>query len=147
MSPLRQIANKWDPTSAVLETKPDATPPAQAALSSPPPVLPRRPTPAAASQPSMPQPAPQPPKPAAVPGSPQPSGSGGFAVRLLNAGNSKILAIKEVRQATSLGLKESKDLVDGAPAIVAQGLSLSEAQLLAQRFTSIGAIADVRATP
>jgi large subunit ribosomal protein L7/L12 len=121
MSSLRQIANKWDPQSPVLETAPGAP------VRGMPPVL--RATPA--------------PPPAAAQRRPA---SGHFGVRLLDSGGSKLHAIRELRQATGLGLKECKDLVESAPGFVARNLALPEAQALVARFTGIGAVADISAT-
>jgi len=57
-----------------------------------------------------------------------------FAVHLLAAGDKKINVIKVVREVTSLGLKEAKDLVDGAPKVVKEGLSKEEAATIKKKF-------------
>lgn len=73
-----------------------------------------------------------------------PAGEAGpHQVRLIDAGPNKISVIKEVREATGLGLKESKDLVDAAPSIVARGLSRAAAEQLAQALRDSGGAAEV----
>lgn len=62
-----------------------------------------------------------------------------FNVVLKNAGASKINVIKVVREATGLGLKEAKDLVDGAPKPVKEGLGKEEADALAAKLKEAGA--------
>lgn len=62
-----------------------------------------------------------------------------FNVVLKNAGASKINVIKVVREATGLGLKEAKDLVDGAPKAVKEGLGKEEADALAAKLKEAGA--------
>ena len=61
-----------------------------------------------------------------------------FAVILKAAGDQKIKVIKAVREATGLGLKEAKDLVDGAPKAVKEGLSKDEAEKLAATLKEAG---------
>ena len=67
-----------------------------------------------------------------------------FTVHLLNAGDKKINVIKVVREVTSLGLKEAKDLVDGAPKAVKEGLSKDEAQAIKKKFEEVGAQVEVK---
>ena len=62
-----------------------------------------------------------------------------FNVTLKDAGANKIQVIKVVRDATGLGLKEAKDLVDGAPKTVKEGASKEEAEELKAKFTEVGA--------
>ncbi|MEK6754566.1 MAG: 50S ribosomal protein L7/L12 [Bacteroidota bacterium] len=61
-----------------------------------------------------------------------------FAVELKNAGAQKINVIKVVRAATGLGLKEAKDLVDGAPKVVKEGLNKDEAEKLKKEIEEAG---------
>jgi large subunit ribosomal protein L7/L12 len=67
-----------------------------------------------------------------------------FAVHLLGAGDKKINVIKVVREVTSLGLKEAKDLVDGAPKIVKEGVSKDEAAAIKKKFEEVGATVEVK---
>jgi large subunit ribosomal protein L7/L12 len=62
-----------------------------------------------------------------------------FNVELTAAGSNKIAVIKVVRDATGKGLKESKDLVDGAPKVVKEGASKEEAEELKKKLTEAGA--------
>ena len=62
-----------------------------------------------------------------------------FAVHLTSAGDKKINVIKVVREVTSLGLKEAKDLVDGAPKVVKEGVSKDEAAAIKKKFEEVGA--------
>ena len=62
-----------------------------------------------------------------------------FTVVLAAAGANKINVIKAVREVTSLGLKEAKDLVDGAPKTVKEGVSKEEAENIKKKFTDAGA--------
>src|ERR1035437_9048000 len=62
-----------------------------------------------------------------------------FAVVLTEVGANKINVIKAVREVTSLGLKEAKDLVDGAPKTVKEGVNKEEAATLKKKFTEAGA--------
>src|ERR1022692_87667 len=62
-----------------------------------------------------------------------------FAVVLTAVGANKINVIKAVREVTSLGLKEAKDLVDGAPKTVKEGVSKDEAETIKKKFTEAGA--------
>jgi large subunit ribosomal protein L7/L12 len=67
-----------------------------------------------------------------------------FALHLVNAGDKKINVIKVVREVTSLGLKEAKDLVDGAPKVVKEGLSKEEAATIKKKFEEVGAKVEVK---
>jgi large subunit ribosomal protein L7/L12 len=67
-----------------------------------------------------------------------------FAVHLTSAGDKKINVIKVVREVTSLGLKEAKDLVDGAPKVVKEGLSKDEAAAMKKKFEEVGATVEVK---
>src|ERR671938_1724995 len=62
-----------------------------------------------------------------------------FTVILKNAGGNKINTIKVVREVTSLGLKEAKDLVDGAPKPLKEGVSKEEAENIRKKFVDAGA--------
>src|SRR5919202_2319588 len=67
-----------------------------------------------------------------------------FNVILTAAGANKINVIKVVREVTSLGLKEAKDLVDGAPKPVKEGVSKEEAEAIRKKFVDAGATVDVK---
>src|SRR5438445_201148 len=67
-----------------------------------------------------------------------------FAIHLLNAGDKKINVIKVVREVTSLGLKEAKDLVDGAPKVVKEGISKDEAAAIKKKFEDVGAQVEIK---
>ena len=67
-----------------------------------------------------------------------------FTVVLTDVGGNKINVIKAVREVTSLGLKEAKDLVDGAPKTVKEGVSKDEAAAIKKKFEEAGAKVDVR---
>jgi large subunit ribosomal protein L7/L12 len=67
-----------------------------------------------------------------------------FNVILTVAGANKINVIKAVREVTSLGLKEAKDLVDGAPKAIKEGVSKDEAATIAKKFTDAGATVEVK---
>jgi large subunit ribosomal protein L7/L12 len=67
-----------------------------------------------------------------------------FAVVLTVVGANKINVIKAVREVTSLGLKEAKDLVDGAPKTVKEGVSKEEAETIKKKFTDAGATVEVK---
>jgi large subunit ribosomal protein L7/L12 len=85
-----------------------------------------------------------------------PSGGGGaaatpaaeekteFNVILTAAGSNKINVIKAVREVTSLGLKEAKDLVDGAPKPIKEGVNKEEAEAIKKKFTDAGATVEVK---
>jgi large subunit ribosomal protein L7/L12 len=66
-----------------------------------------------------------------------------FTVHLLAAGD-KIKTIKVVREVTSLGLKEAKDLVDGAPGVLKEGVSKDEAANIKKKFEEVGAKVEVK---
>jgi large subunit ribosomal protein L7/L12 len=66
-----------------------------------------------------------------------------FTVVLVATGANKINVIKAVREVTSLGLKEAKDLVDGAPKPVKEGVSKEEAETIRKKFTDAGATVEV----
>ena len=66
-----------------------------------------------------------------------------FDVVLKEAGANKIPVIKVVRDATGLGLKEAKDLVDGAPKTVKEGASKEEAEEIKAKFTEAGAVVEL----
>ncbi len=67
-----------------------------------------------------------------------------FTVVLTAAGANKINVIKAVREVTSLGLKEAKDLVDGAPKPVKEGVSKEEAEAIKKKFVDAGATVEVK---
>ena len=62
-----------------------------------------------------------------------------FDVELTGAGDSKVKVIKVVREVTGLGLKEAKDLVDGAPKVIKEGVSKAEAEELKKKLEEVGA--------
>ena len=66
-----------------------------------------------------------------------------FNVVLKEAGDQKIKVIKVVRDATGLGLKEAKELVDGAPKVVKENVSKEEAEELKAKFTEAGAVVEL----
>jgi large subunit ribosomal protein L7/L12 len=67
-----------------------------------------------------------------------------FTVVLTAAGANKINVIKAVREVTSLGLKEAKDLVDGAPKPIKEGVNKEEAEAIKKKFTDAGATVEVK---
>ena len=67
-----------------------------------------------------------------------------FTVVLTDVGGNKINVIKAVREVTSLGLKEAKDLVDGAPKNVKEGVSKEEAETIKKKFADAGATVEVK---
>ena len=67
-----------------------------------------------------------------------------FTVMLLAAGEKKVEAIKVVRAATSLGLKEAKDLVDGAPKAVKEGINKADAEALKKQLEEAGAKVEIK---
>ncbi len=67
-----------------------------------------------------------------------------FSVVLTAVGANKINVIKAVREVTSLGLKEAKDLVDGAPKPIKEGVSKDEAESIKKKFTEAGATVEVK---
>jgi large subunit ribosomal protein L7/L12 len=89
---------------------------------------------------------------AAAPGAAAAAGGGAapaaeqteFTVVLADAGANKIGVIKAVREVTNLGLKEAKDLVDGAPKTVKEGVSKADAENIKKKLTEAGAKVDVK---
>src|SRR5579871_4920427 len=67
-----------------------------------------------------------------------------FNVILTSAGANKINVIKAVREVTNLGLKEAKDLVDGAPKPIKEGVTKDEAEAIRKKFTDAGATVEVK---
>lgn len=67
-----------------------------------------------------------------------------FTVVLTGVGANKINVIKAVREVTSLGLKEAKDLVDGAPKPIKEGVNKEEAENIRKKFTDAGATVEVK---
>jgi|SRR5258706_58307 len=67
-----------------------------------------------------------------------------FNVILVAAGANKINVIKAVREVTNLGLKEAKDLVDGAPKAIKEGVNKDEAETIRKKFTEAGATVEVK---
>jgi large subunit ribosomal protein L7/L12 len=67
-----------------------------------------------------------------------------FTVVLTGIGANKINVIKAVREVTSLGLKEAKDLVDGAPKPIKEGINKEEAEAIKKKFTDAGATVEVK---
>ena len=67
-----------------------------------------------------------------------------FTVVLAAAGDNKVNVIKAVREVTSLGLKEAKDLVDGAPKPVKEGVSKADADAIAKKLSDAGAKVEIK---
>ena len=67
-----------------------------------------------------------------------------FTVVLTDVGGNKINVIKAVREVTSLGLKEAKDLVDGAPKTVKEGVNKDEAAAIKKKFEEVGAKVEIK---
>ena len=67
-----------------------------------------------------------------------------FTVMLTVIGDNKVNVIKAVREVTSLGLKEAKDLVDGAPKAVKEGISKADADAIAKKLTEAGAKVEIK---
>jgi len=67
-----------------------------------------------------------------------------FTVVLANAGANKINVIKEIRAITGLGLKEAKDLVEGAPKMVKEGVNKDDAKKMKDQLTAAGATVEVK---
>ncbi len=89
--------------------------------------------------------------PVVVAGAPGAGGAGAaaeekteFSVVLTSVGANKINVIKAVREVTSLGLKEAKDLVDGAPKPIKEAVSKDEAETIKKKFTEAGATVEVK---
>ncbi len=75
---------------------------------------------------------------------PTPGAAGGYQVVLIDPGENKINAIKLVRELTHGGLKETKDLVESPPQVVAEGLTQAQAEGLKAQFNAIGATVELR---
>jgi large subunit ribosomal protein L7/L12 len=91
--------------------------------------------------------------PVAVAAAAAPAGGGGaaaaaeqteFTVTLKDAGGNKIGVIKAVREVTNLGLKEAKDLVDGAPKTVKEGVSKADAETIKKKLEEAGAKVEIK---
>ena len=67
-----------------------------------------------------------------------------FTVVLKSVGDKKINVIKVVREVTSLGLKEAKDLVDGAPKTLKEGITKEEAEAIKAKFAEVGAVIELQ---
>jgi large subunit ribosomal protein L7/L12 len=67
-----------------------------------------------------------------------------FTVTLSNAGGNKIQVIKAIREITNLGLKEAKDLVDGAPKAVKEGVTKAEAEEVQKKLVEAGATVELK---
>jgi large subunit ribosomal protein L7/L12 len=67
-----------------------------------------------------------------------------FTVMLIATGDNKVNVIKAVREVTSLGLKEAKDLVDGAPKAVKEGVSKADAEAVLKKLLDAGAKAEIK---
>ena len=67
-----------------------------------------------------------------------------FTVMLMAAGDNKVNVIKAVREVTSLGLKEAKDLVDGAPKPVKEGVPKADADAVAKKLADAGAKVEIK---
>jgi large subunit ribosomal protein L7/L12 len=67
-----------------------------------------------------------------------------FTVMLTVIGDNKVNVIKAVREVTSLGLKEAKDLVDGTPKAVKEGISKADADAIAKKLTEAGAKVEIK---
>jgi large subunit ribosomal protein L7/L12 len=67
-----------------------------------------------------------------------------FTVMLIKAGENKVNTIKVVRALTSLGLKEAKDLVDGAPKAVKEGITKADAEGVLKQLIDAGAVAEIK---
>ncbi|MGA2532859.1 MAG: 50S ribosomal protein L7/L12 [Candidatus Aminicenantales bacterium] len=67
-----------------------------------------------------------------------------FNVILKSVGDKKINVIKVVREVTSLGLKEAKDLVDGAPKPIKEGVNKAEAEAIKAKFAEVGAVIELQ---
>ena len=82
--------------------------------------------------------------PAAVAGGEVEEAKDDFTIMLMSAGDKKINVIKEVRAATSLGLKEAKDLVEGAPKEVKSGVNKKEAEEIKAKLEAAGAKVELK---
>ena len=81
--------------------------------------------------------------PAAAGAAPAAEEKSSFDVVLKDAGANKIQVIKVVRDATGLGLKEAKEMVDGAPKTIKEGASKEEAEELKAKFVEVGAVVEL----
>ena len=81
---------------------------------------------------------------AGAPGAPAAEEQTEFTVTLTEIGDKKINVIKAVREVTSLGLKEAKDLVESAPKPVKEGVSKDEAETIRKKFEDVGAKAEIK---
>ena len=82
--------------------------------------------------------------PAAGAGAPAAAEQTEFTVILKSAGDNKVNTIKVVRTITGLGLKEAKDLVDGAPKAVKEGVNKADADAILKQLTEAGAAAEIK---
>ena len=82
--------------------------------------------------------------PAAAAGAPAAAEQTEFTVMLKSAGDNKVNTIKVVRTITGLGLKEAKDLVDGAPKAVKEGVNKADADAILKQLTEAGAVAELK---
>ena len=82
--------------------------------------------------------------PAAAAGAATEEAKDDFTIMLISAGDKKINVIKEVRAATSLGLKEAKDLVEGAPKEVKSGVNKKDAEELKTKLEAAGATVELK---
>jgi large subunit ribosomal protein L7/L12 len=82
--------------------------------------------------------------PAAAPGAAAEEAKDDFTIMLMSAGDKKINVIKEVRAATSLGLKEAKDLVEGAPKEVKSGVNKKDAEEIKAKLEAAGAKVELK---
>lgn len=82
--------------------------------------------------------------PAAGAGAPAAAEQTEFTVMLKSAGDNKVNTIKVVRAITGLGLKEAKDLVDGAPKAVKEGVNKADADAILKQLTEAGAVAEIK---
>jgi large subunit ribosomal protein L7/L12 len=81
---------------------------------------------------------------AAAAGAPAAEAKTEFTIVLASAGDKKINVIKEVRAITNLGLKEAKDLVEGAPKTVKEGVNKEEAEKIKKQLTEAGATVEIK---
>ena len=79
-----------------------------------------------------------------APGAPAAEEQTEFTVTLTEIGDKKINVIKAVREVTSLGLKEAKDLVEAAPKAVKEGISKDEAETVRKKFEDVGAKVEIK---
>ncbi len=81
---------------------------------------------------------------AAAPGAAADAGASTVSAILVNAGSNKIQVLKVVREITGLGLKEAKDLVDGAPKPIKEGIAADEAKLIKEKVEKEGGKVDIK---